>query len=76
MKKLWEKGVSVNREIEDFTIGKDPELDLFLARYDAIGTIAHAEMLYSIGILEESFTEENGAEFFHLDGWKMVKKGD
>lgn len=53
MKKLWEKGVSVNKEIEDFTIGKDRELDLSLARYDAIGTIAHAEMLHSTGILTE-----------------------
>ena len=53
MKKLWEKGVSVNKEIEEFTIGKDRDLDLFLARYDVLGTIAHAEMLQSIGILNE-----------------------
>ena len=53
MKKLWEKGVSLNKEIEEFTIGKDRELDLSLARYDVIGTLAHAEMLCSIGILEE-----------------------
>ncbi len=53
MKKLWEKGVSVNREIERFTIGKDPELDLHLARYDALGTLAHAQMLQSIGVLNE-----------------------
>ena len=36
MKKLWEKGVSVNKEIENFTIGKDRELDLSLARYDVL----------------------------------------
>jgi argininosuccinate lyase len=53
MKKLWEKGGSVNREVEEFTIGKDRELDLALARYDVIGTMAHAEMLQAIGILDE-----------------------
>ncbi len=58
MKKLWEKGVSVNKEIEKFTIGMDRELDLYLARYDAIGTIAHAEMLHSIGILTKKEKNE------------------
>ena len=51
MKKLWDKGVSVNREIEEFTIGNDRELDISLARYDILGTMAHAAMLRSIGIL-------------------------
>lgn len=51
MKKLWEKGVSVNKEIEEFTVGNDRELDLSLARYDILGTLAHAAMLKSIGIL-------------------------
>ncbi|MEE9462532.1 MAG: argininosuccinate lyase [Bacteroidales bacterium] len=53
MKKLWEKGVSVNKEIEEFTIGSDRELDRTLARYDIIGTLAHAAMLRSIGILSD-----------------------
>ena len=51
MKKLWEKGISVNKEIEEFTIGSDRELDLSLARYDILGTLAHAAMLRTIGIL-------------------------
>ncbi len=53
MKKLWEKGVSVNKEIEEFTIGSDRELDRSLARYDIMGTLAHAAMLRSIGILSD-----------------------
>jgi hypothetical protein len=53
MKKLWEKGVSVNKEIEEFTIGSDRELDRTLARYDIMGTLAHAAMLRSIGILSD-----------------------
>lgn len=66
MKKLWEKGVPLNREIEEFTIGKDPELDLSLARYDVIGTLAHAQMLQSIGILKEQEYSKLKAELFGI----------
>ncbi len=66
MKKLWEKGVSVNKEIEKFTIGKDRELDLSLARYDVLGTMAHAEMLHSIGILEEKEKNDLRSELLDL----------
>lgn len=50
-KKLWEKNIDVNPEIERFTVGKDRELDHFLARYDVLGTLAHCKMLESIGLL-------------------------
>ena len=50
-KKLWEKNNSVNSEIERFTVGKDRELDLLLARYDILGSLAHSTMLQSIGML-------------------------
>ncbi|MBR3613443.1 MAG: argininosuccinate lyase [Bacteroidaceae bacterium] len=50
-KKLWEKNTDVNPEIERFTVGKDRELDHFLARYDVLGTLAHCKMLESIGLL-------------------------
>ena len=50
-KKLWEKGTTVNPEIERFTVGRDRELDLLLARYDVLGSIAHSTMLESIGML-------------------------
>ncbi|MBN2613017.1 MAG: argininosuccinate lyase [Bacteroidales bacterium] len=49
--KLWDKGISINKLIEDFTAGKDQEMDLYLARYDILGTIAHIIMLESIGLL-------------------------
>ena len=49
--KLWEKNVQVDRDIEKFTVGKDREMDLFLARYDILGSIAHITMLKSIGLL-------------------------
>lgn len=49
--KLWEKNTEVNQEIEKFTIGRDRELDLYLARYDVLGSMAHITMLESIGLL-------------------------
>ena len=49
--KLWEKNVKVNAEIDRFTVGKDRELDLYLAKYDVLGSIAHITMLESIGLL-------------------------
>ena len=50
-KKLWEKNIDVNPEIERFTVGRDRELDHMLAPYDVIGSIAHSAMLHSIGML-------------------------
>ena len=52
--KLWEKNFEVNAEIERFTVGKDRELDLYLARYDVLGSMAHITMLESIGLLKKS----------------------
>ncbi|MCS7075212.1 MAG: argininosuccinate lyase [Bacteroidia bacterium] len=49
--KLWQKGFEVSKEIEKFTIGKDREMDIFLAPHDVIGSIAHITMLQSIGLL-------------------------
>jgi len=49
--KLWEKSTKVDHEIERFTIGKDAEMDLFLAKYDVLGSMAHITMLQSIGLL-------------------------
>ena len=49
--KLWEKNTEGNQEIEKFTVGRDRELDLYLARYDVLGSMAHITMLESIGLL-------------------------
>lgn len=51
--KLWEKNFEVNKEIERFTVGKDRDMDLYLAKYDVMGSIAHITMLESIGLLEK-----------------------
>ena len=57
-KKLWDKNSTVNPEIERFTVGKDRELDLQLARYDILGSIAHSAMLHSIGMLDSKETQQ------------------
>lgn len=52
--KLWEKNTKVNEKIEKFTVGRDREMDVYLAKYDVLGSIAHIRMLQSVGLLEES----------------------
>ena len=49
--KLWEKNVQVNKEIDRFTVGRDREMDLYLAKHDVMGSMAHITMLESIGLL-------------------------
>lgn len=49
--KLWEKNVQVDKEVETFTVGRDREMDLYLAKYDVLGSMAHITMLESIGLL-------------------------
>ncbi len=49
--KLWNKGYTTENAVEKFTAGNDRTLDLALARYDLLASIAHANMLHSIGIL-------------------------
>ena len=51
MKKLWEKTTQVDQAVERFTIGKDQEMDLYLAKYDVLGSMAHITMLEEIGLL-------------------------
>jgi argininosuccinate lyase len=49
--KLWEKNYEINAEIERFTVGRDREMDLYLAPYDVLGSMAHITMLERIGLL-------------------------
>ena len=52
MAKIWNKGFDADKLVENFTVGKDREFDLRLARYDIIGSMAHIKMLVKIGLLE------------------------
>ncbi|GAF04904.1 argininosuccinate lyase [Saccharicrinis fermentans] len=52
--KLWDKGIKVNDKVERFTVGKDREMDLYLAPFDVLGTMAHITMLESVGLLQKN----------------------
>ena len=73
-KKLWEKNTEVNPEIERFTVGRDRELDLLLARYDVLGSIAHSTMLESIGMLTTDEMKSLHNELRNIYG--TIEKGD
>ena len=51
--KLWDKGYSTNAFVEEFTVGRDRELDLYLAEADVLGNMAHMKMLNSIGLISD-----------------------
>ena len=71
--KLWDKGTTVNSLIESFTVGKDREMDLFLAKYDVLGSIAHAKMLESIGLLSKDELFSLHAELIEI--YKFIESG-
>ncbi|MFY0627327.1 MAG: argininosuccinate lyase [Reichenbachiella sp.] len=73
--KLWDKGTSeVSKDIEKYTVGKDRELDLLLATYDIYGSMAHATMLESIGLLEKNELSDLLVELKEI--LKIAENGD
>lgn len=72
--KLWEKNFEVNKEIERFTVGKDREMDLYLAKYDVLGSMAHITMLESIGLLEKEELEKLLAELKNI--YAICERGE
>ena len=51
--KLWQKDIEVDKEIERFTVGRDREMDIYLAKYDVLGSMAHITMLEYVGLLSK-----------------------
>ncbi len=72
--KLWDKGYSTDKFVEEFTVGRDRELDLFLAEADVLGNMAHMKMLNSIGLLSDADREalEQGLKRIY----EQVQAGD
>ena len=62
--KLWDKGISIDKKIEQFTVGNDREIDIYIAKYDVQASRAHAKMLHKIEILssEELIKLEDGLD--------------
>ncbi|MDN3593605.1 argininosuccinate lyase [Zunongwangia endophytica] len=72
--KLWDKGISIDKKIEKFTVGNDRELDMYLAEYDITASKAHAKMLGKIGILEKDEVPALLSELDKLQ--KQVENGE
>ena len=72
--KLWEKSVQVNKNIEKFTVGRDREMDLYLAKHDVLGSMAHITMLESIGLLEKDELQQLLAELKKI--YATAEKGE
>ena len=72
--KLWQKDKASLAAVEKFTVGQDRELDLYLAPFDVLGSLAHIEMLQSIGLLEQDELAVLQAELKNI--YKQVQKPD
>lgn len=72
--KLWEKNFEINQEIERFTVGRDREMDLYLAKYDVLGSMAHITMLQSIGLMEETELKQLLEELKNI--YKTCERGE
>lgn len=67
--KLWQKNIASLKEVENFTVGKDRELDLYLAPFDVLGSLAHIQMLQTINLLtsEELVVLQKGLKGIYKD---------
>ena len=72
--KLWQKNTESLKEVETFTVGKDRELDLFLAPYDVLGSLAHIKMLNSVGLLNTAELTELQKELKNI--YKDIDAGN
>jgi argininosuccinate lyase len=72
--KLWQKDKASLKEVEKFTVGRDQEMDLFLAPFDVQGSLAHITMLESIGLLEKNELAILSAELKNI--YKRIQQGD
>lgn len=77
--KLWEKNVQVDHEVDIFTVGKDREMDLYLAKYDVLGSMAAYHELESIGLIDQRGTKRlisRITEYIRRSGsWRIHHRG-
>lgn len=71
--KLWEKDFEINSRIERFTVGRDTEMDLYLAPFDVLGSMVHITMLASIGLLKDDELKPLLAELKNI--YKLCQEG-
>lgn len=72
--KLWQKDKASSKEVERFTVGKDREMDMYLAAFDVIGSMAHIEMLESVSLLNKDELAQLQKELKNI--YRQVQKGE
>ena len=72
--KLWQKDKTSSKEVERFTIGRDQQMDMFMARFDVLGSLAHIRMLESIGLLKPNELDILSAELKNI--YDKIKAGE
>lgn len=72
--KLWQKNTEVDKTVEKFTVGRDREMDFYLAKFDVLGSLAHTRMLESIGLLSASDLEEIQKELKNI--FREIESGN
>lgn len=70
--KLWQKDKASLKEVEIFTVGKDREMDMYLAAFDVLGSLAHIEMLESVGLLTKDELSQLQKELKNV--FRQIKK--
>ncbi|MGC4235359.1 MAG: argininosuccinate lyase [Niabella sp.] len=72
--KLWQKDTTALKEVEAFTVGRDREMDMYLALFDVLGSLAHIQMLESVGLLEKSDLVQLKAALKEI--YSQIEKGN
>src|SRR5688500_615312 len=72
--KLWQKDITSLKEVESFTVGNDREMDMYLAGFDVIGSLAHIQMLESVGLLTKGEFSKLQQELKNL--YRQIAKGE
>jgi argininosuccinate lyase len=72
--KLWQKDKASLKEVETFTVGKDREMDMYLAAFDVLGSLAHIEMLESVGLLTKDELLQLQKELKNI--YQQIQKGE
>ena len=74
MSKIWQKSITVNELVENFTVGRDREFDLQMAAFDVLGSLAHTQMLESIGLMSADDLQSVQKELKKI--YKDIANGD
>ncbi len=72
--KLWQKDKASLQEVEKFTVGNDREMDMYLASFDVLGSLAHIEMLASVGLLTKEELTQLQIELKSI--YKQIENGE